>query len=326
MNKKIAIVGTAILCLGMVAVSPFAFRRFAQAKTPDSGSSWMTALSDDKPLSLISMPGSHDSGSIHSIADVAGICQDLTIDEQLRAGVRFFDIRLRAANDNLVVCHGYVDQGQTFKQIRASFKSFLEANPGEGLIVSIKREQDDSNSSKSFPILLAEQMAEDSFWDLTNELPHRLGDIRGKAILLRRFSGSEFGVNASDNWADPGEASNANTFSINVASGVLRVQDHYKLNSVEDKKAEFKALVDEAASYNSVVWAAEALLGKEKWFVNYSSGYLVDSFPPTYSLSVAPEMNDYIKTAIQGVSNTGILVLDFVTPELCQRIYEVNAR
>ena len=293
---------------------------------PESGGSWMTNLSDDKQISLLSIPGSHDSGARHSIVDIAGICQDLTIEEQLDAGVRFFDIRLRANKNDLIVCHGYIDQGLTFSNVRDCFRNFLEKHPGEGLFVSVKEEQDPAESTKTFDELLRWQIDDDSYWYLDNAIPDTLGQIRGKAVLISRYFGSTIGIPAARGWQDPDVPEQNNTFQLPVGDGVLQIQDHYKLNSIDDKKSEFQALLDQANSYTPVQVAADTLANEQKLFLNFASGYLDGKIPPTYSLSVAPEMNKYVVESVKNVSATGIVILDFVTAELCQSIYGVNAR
>ena len=60
---------------------------------------WMSYIHDDTKISDISIPGTHDSGATHSIFDVSGKCQDLTIKQQLNVGTRFFDLRLQLVKE-----------------------------------------------------------------------------------------------------------------------------------------------------------------------------------------------------------------------------------
>lgn len=324
--NKVALTIAGIASLVVAAASPFAFQRFFEVKTEEAASSWMTNLEDNRPVSLLSIPGSHDSGALHSIADIAGICQDLSIKEQLKSGVRFFDIRLRGTHDSLLLCHGYIDQKIKFGEIRNEFSSFLKEHPGEGLFVSIKEEQEISGCSKTFEELLKEQIEQDDYWLLDNKIPHRLADIRGKAVLLSRYASPTIGIKADAGWQDPGQAEAANTFTIEVGEGTLRVQDHYQLKDIETKKNEFAALLQETNSYNEAAWALDVAAGHQKLFVNFASGYLEGKIPPSYSLSVSPEMNQFVKNSVKEIRNAGIVLLDFAAPDLCKSIYEVNAR
>ena len=51
---------------------------------------WLNEVNDDLLITELSIPGTHDSGAMHSFLDVAGKCQDLTIRKQLAIGVRFW--------------------------------------------------------------------------------------------------------------------------------------------------------------------------------------------------------------------------------------------
>jgi len=64
---------------------------------------WMSSINDDRLLSEITMPGSHDAGSHGDVAEKRGIaperfaiCQDASIYEQCMRGSRFFDVRVDA--------------------------------------------------------------------------------------------------------------------------------------------------------------------------------------------------------------------------------------
>ena len=78
---------------------------------------WMSYIHDDTKISDISIPGTHESGATHSIFDVSGKCQDLSIKQQLRVGVRFFDLRLQLVNDEFKIVHSFVDQRLSFKKV-----------------------------------------------------------------------------------------------------------------------------------------------------------------------------------------------------------------
>ena len=69
---------------------------------------WMRILHDTLPICKISIPGSHDSGSIkggHMLKT-----QATDIPAQLRQGIRAFDIRLEKKGNKLGVFHSHVFQ------------------------------------------------------------------------------------------------------------------------------------------------------------------------------------------------------------------------
>ena len=111
---------------------------------------WMMDLSDNTIISEMTIPGTHDSGAMHSIFDVAGKCQDLRIKEQLKVGVRFLDIRLQLVNDELKVVHSFVDQGLPFESVLKDVEKFLNEYNSEFIIISIKEDNSPKNSKLEF--------------------------------------------------------------------------------------------------------------------------------------------------------------------------------
>ena len=70
-------------------------------KADSDRSDWMAQLNDDATLKSLTIPGTHDSGALHSIAEISSKCQSLAIKDQLKIGVRFLDIRLQLVGDKL---------------------------------------------------------------------------------------------------------------------------------------------------------------------------------------------------------------------------------
>ena len=73
---------------------------------------WMSKVNDDTRIIDMSIPGTHDSGATHSLFDVAGKCQDLSVKQQLNVGTRFFDLRLQLVGEEfrisiLSLCHSH---------------------------------------------------------------------------------------------------------------------------------------------------------------------------------------------------------------------------
>ena len=85
---------------------------------------WMKDIPDETKISEMTIPGTHDSCALF------GICcartQTWTLVEQMKAGIRYFDIRLRRINDTLRAYHAFVDQKETFDKILAYTFDFLE--------------------------------------------------------------------------------------------------------------------------------------------------------------------------------------------------------
>ena len=150
---------------------------------------WMKNIPDETKLSKMTIPGTHDSCSLF------GICcartQTWSLVEQMRAGLRYFDIRLRRINDTLRAYHGFVDQKETFDHILVYAFDFLEKNPSETIIMEIISEYDPENSKKSFKDLYEEytQSYQDKIVSYQNK-DITLGEIRGKLFVVKVFEGS----------------------------------------------------------------------------------------------------------------------------------------
>ena len=121
---------------------------------------WMSYIHDDTKISDISIPGTHDSGATHSIFDVSGKCQDLSIKQQLRVGVRFFDLRLQLVNDEFKIVHSFVKQNLSFKKVMKDLSNFINENNSEFIIISLKKEASDKNSTLDFKDKLTSDLNE----------------------------------------------------------------------------------------------------------------------------------------------------------------------
>ena len=106
-------------------------------------SAWMKGLSDDLPVCRITLPATHDSGAL--LGGEALQTQDITIAEQLEAGVRGFDIRLQACeNGKLGVYHSIQFQEIYWEtDVLPAYIEFLKKHPSETLFVSLKKEGGD---------------------------------------------------------------------------------------------------------------------------------------------------------------------------------------
>ena len=279
------------------AVSPI---RFAKMKAGN----WMANLPDDRRIRSLSIPGTHDSGAIHSIADVFGKCQTLPISKQLESGVRFLDLRLRLVDDELYVYHSFVEQRTKASHLLHDLAAFLRENPSEFLIISFKEEEAPVRSEKAFSETLEAILLK--YPDVVNAartLPETVKDARGKMHILARYAGATIGIPCDRGWK-------------NNASFVLNdifVQDHYE-----------PSLMDEKLS--AILSAAEtAALEKHALTLNFLSCYFDSLFPPAYAGKPAKTINPFIRKLIGETDGSlGIIICDFMTSDLSQAIIGRN--
>ena len=187
--------------------------------------SWMKSIPDNTKLSQMTIPGTHNSCALH------GICcartQSWSLPEQMKAGLRYFDIRLRLYNNTLRAFHAFVDQKDTFDIILSYALHFLEENPSESIIMQIIAEHKSKNCKKTMPELyeeytknIKEKILEYKYKDIT------MGDIRGKILIIKIFHKSTKylpGFLIQNNWS-------VNTrFSINIKKRKIKENFHRAL-------------------------------------------------------------------------------------------------
>lgn len=263
--------------------------------------SWMKNVNDNTAISSLSIPGTHDSGATHSIFDVVGKCQDISIVSQLNIGVRFLDLRLQLYKNELKIVHSFVDQALTFESVLTDITSFIISHPTEFLIISIKEEASSNSSTISFDEKLKENLLKHSSITF-DALPKTLGEARGKIYILNRFSNEKIGIPAYSGWLD------STTFQIDN----LYIQDHYCISSLEVKQRDIMDTLNYAKSQGNIV-------------LNYTSCYLDSGFPPLYAGTAAKGINPWLLETIQNdKENIGIVIVDFVTEELAKAIYMRN--
>jgi 1-phosphatidylinositol phosphodiesterase len=275
-----------------------------------SEADWMADLADARGVAEISIPGTHDSGALHEPSPGLAQAQRIAIADQLAAGVRYFDVRCRHIADAFLIFHGPIDQDQTFDEVLATMAQFLDEHPGETLIVSVKEEALPQRNTRSFEATFAAYVAQaPDRWYLGDTLP-RLGDVRGRLVLLRRFAASAapLGIDGSA-WADDA------TFSLTTAAS-LRIEDAYIVTDNAVKWTAITALLAEARGGDAATL-----------FLDYTSGYQTIGGLPNIP-SVADDINARLDGLLADPDNAharlGVLVMDFVTAARARAIIATN--
>ena len=149
---------------------------------------WMQSIPDSTKISSMTIPGTHNSCALH------GICcartQSWSLPEQMKAGLRYFDIRLRLYYNTLHSFHGFVDQEDTFDIILSYAINFLNQYPSESIIFQLVKEYDDKNCTKTMPELYEEYIKNIKNKIIEFEKDITMGDIRGKILVIKIFGRS----------------------------------------------------------------------------------------------------------------------------------------
>lgn len=214
-NQPATILSSALMLALMPATAVFAHSH--SAYTHDSGNSyenadWMANIADQRRLADLSLPGTHDTmtyalndddytATQGVITDVA-MTQNKSLRQQLLAGIRVLDIRCRRTPyNNFDIYHGSIDTGFDFDDVLLTVTDFLADHPTETVLMRLKPEG--NSGTMSFEDVLDtyvnDALYSSYFWknsssELASSSKTRLGDVRGKIVVLANFSGERFGI------------------------------------------------------------------------------------------------------------------------------------
>ncbi|KAJ5086647.1 hypothetical protein NUU61_007954 [Penicillium alfredii] len=295
---------------------------------------WMRELRDDTLVSALSIPGTHNSPTCH-VAPPSVRCQAVSPREQLDNGVRFFDIRVQpqypqdAGKDELILVHSVFPISLTgnkyFRDLMHDVNQFLDKNPSETLIISVKREGPGDATDEQLARILSDHYARpDSRWWVQPKIP-TLGEARGKVVLVRRFGLNDNlkGAHGGHGWGIDAAAWADNTPNSTCPSGQLCIQDFYEVQETTniDKKVKYVSEHIDRASHGRYPFGvqkdAEATR-RYPFFINFLSAsnfWKTDTWPEKIAAKVNPAAVDHIcrrHNNEDGDCSTGILVTDWV--------------
>lgn len=273
-----------------------------------SADKWMEQINNEKYLSEISIPGTHDSGALYEPVIGTAKCQNLSIEQQLNIGVRYLDIRCREFKDSFTIHHGSIYQHLNFDDVINTCIAFLKNNPTETIVMSVKEEYNAAENTKDFEEVFDYYVKKNKgIWFLTDRIP-KLKEARGKIVLLRRFkcNNSSMGINACG-WKDN------TTFTLNNAVK-LSVQDSYQVGNNDNKWNAITNLYDRAKVSDN-----------KEMFINYTSGYKSIVGIPNIRVvndDINKRLKHYFNNA--GHNKYGISVMDFVDENISRSIINTN--
>lgn len=296
--------------------------------------SWMGKLRNEMPLSVLSIPGTHNSPT-HHVALPSVRCQAVSVKEQLDNGVRFLDIRVRpesaddVSKEGLILVHSAFPISLTgtkyFRDLINTVYSFLDANPTETIIISLKREGIGKSTDQHLSKIVQIHYANDR-WFIDSRIP-TLGEARNKVVLIRRFAldDSLRGENNGKGWAIDAESWPDNCADGICSSGEIRVQDFYEVSESENIHKKITFSTDQLARAAETVLpgdmnATAAEAAKQPFFMNFLSAsnfWRANCWPDRIAAKVNPTIVDHLcrnhnETGRKGDGSTGIVVCDWV--------------
>ena len=308
-----------IILLLVVIVFVIPYIESVNKQNVEGSSDWMASLSDSLSLSQINIPGSHDSSTQYVNLPFFMRCQSFNYTNQLEKGVRYLDLRISSSQDTLILVHDFAhctvnvlpfSQTLTVESILSDIYAFLKDHPTETILLNIKTESNDTNSH--LISLLRELINKDSdYWYLGTYIPS-LGDTRGKVIYGHRYEDSD-GLNL--NFSDQGGYSDT---SLNISKTEysdynVYVQDRYNYNATEKWTAFTEGLKASSERVNP----------STSLCINFLSthGHSALGHPYYYAYKLNKQLLEY---DIDTIGNFNIIVLDFVTSDLCYKVYSTN--
>jgi len=179
-----------MLCEGTIAKDGYCTKFRPQVLNPK----WMSSLEDSVLATCVTMPGTHDSGCTYG--GYFGKCQAWSIPDQLRAGIRFLDIRCKQVGDKFLVYHGIINCYLSFAKVIKFCEEFLVENPSEFIVVRVKREGKPYKPKMPFEELYKKYIGENPIFFKRNNTfdPVTVGQVRGKVLVLKDFEGAGLGT------------------------------------------------------------------------------------------------------------------------------------
>lgn len=267
-----------------------------------NSSNWMSKLRDDILINKINLPGTHNSGTFRMSA--LGQCQVLSISEQLKIGIRYFDLRFKDKN-TLYIHHGILkDTSYTISHIFEEIKEFLELNKTEGIISKIQVSKEEYLSSylnKYKDILF-----------LSKDIP-TLNQIRGKMWILLKLKEIKHSRITKD-YRSLDKNKIQKKYNICEVDDVYNPQYKEKSNLVINFFNKHRDFYNQTNTQDLVMnqISCNPLASGFKAFISFKS-----------PKSTAKKLNNLVRKYLKN-DFCGIVIMDYPSPSVIEEIYDSN--
>lgn len=285
---------------------------------------WMSQIDSGRLISLINIPGTHNSCTKHIALRYLCKCQNKSVYEQLSMGVRYLDLRVELSKGRLKLVHSVIDcrpgilpfKKLWLEDIIDQCARFVQKNMSETVIVNFQTDDGRDRAGASDALFGSYIFPNADLWFAENRIPF-LGECRGKLILARRnplsekykFDDGNSGMNL---WGSESGVKNRRLIHSAVSGEVLfkvTLQDDYMV-APKRKWSEFvlPCLVGERADETTLL-------------VNYLSannGYNSPKITANYV------NKKFIEYELKKGDHYGIICADYMTKELSEKIINSN--
>lgn len=277
---------------------------------------WMSSVPGWKKLGDLSIPGTHDSGMFdgtgpaYFFGKAWAKTQSLNWSEQLKQGIRFFDIRV---NDEMWIKHGSAfANGQSLSTFLNAMVDFLKQHPKETIIFRVKDEDISTPSSPNLDFV--RKMRERFESTLSNEkyLPYMfkntekrldlnptLNELRGKIFVYNHMHHNiSEDIRFGTLWNSP--------------FNKMSAQDFYDFE--ENVKFEF---------IKEFIQSAEKQKNGNNIYMNFVSRAAGKRIWDTSSPMNKKVLN-YLNTEAKDFNKLGVLIFDYPGDSLVHRVVKSN--
>lgn len=296
-----------------------------QSQTPDN-SKWMGDLINAHPnlcLNQMTMPGSHDAGMYTDITEKART-QTLSFGKQLKAGARYFDIRICAdRNSDLWTYHG-LSWGGKLSDILDEVSTFLDKSQNEVVFLKFRSyaEGDRQDTVNFVKKKLGTKLYKSS--TTPNFATQLLKDLKGKVVAAFTSHYADFlkPKTGTHLYSDYGNE-DTGSFIPHTTNNCLGVYDAYSHRSEFDiMKTDQLAKLAQHGGYG------KPYLFLLSWTLTGSTDNVLDL--KLLSSNANPQLAKALyEITQQSKSKKGnvpnIVYIDYLDPYLCRRIIDMNA-
>ncbi|XP_077984540.1 1-phosphatidylinositol phosphodiesterase-like [Glandiceps talaboti] len=262
---------------------------------------WMSRIPDGRSLANLSIPGTHNTMTFEGSGGPIARCQSTnwTLCKQLEAGIRFLDIRCRHFSNCLTIHHGQAFQNAHFEDVLHDVIKFLSKHSSEVIIMRVKEEHEHVSNSRSMKSSLEFNVCNyGGKWfyrsPRTNN-PPKIGDVRGKIVILDDFDGS----------------------SDFICYSSLKIEDHYHVSTILPSSIDAKFDYVKAHLQKARHGRTSTL------YLTFSSGTGLGAYPDAVAGRINPKLMQYLRR-YPGRNRWGMIAMDFPAAEIVEAIIKSN--
>ena len=234
-------------------------------------SCWMATLPSRLRANMLTLPGTHDSAT-SAVSTSMAQTQTLSIGQQLKAGIRAFDLRPRynasAENDialaNLEIYHGIIATGVKWHDAMDTIVTFLKQNPTETVFINLQKENASGSTdySQMWRTSIRTYLQQNRQYVLQQlQATTSLADCRGKMVVVSHnpygagtdYYGTVFGA-LTASWDDNATFTTNLNYTNSTPICQATITDSYNTTNTTDKQALILTNLTAASNDNTTRW------------------------------------------------------------------------